>query len=119
MGALTAGLLIFALLAVSGAQAQTPPTQASPAQTARPQAPEAGSGRIEQQGARAQRTMVATANPHASRAALQILREGGSATDAAIAAQMVLTLTEPQSSGIGGGAFLMHYNPSRRTVQAW
>lgn len=55
------------------------------------------------------RHMVASANPHASRAGLEILRAGGSAIDAAVAVQMVLTLVEPQSSGIGGGAFLLHH----------
>ena len=59
----------------------------------------------------ATRHMIAAANPHAARAGLEILRAGGSALDAAIAAQMVLTLVEPQSSGIGGGAFLLHYAP--------
>jgi gamma-glutamyltranspeptidase / glutathione hydrolase len=61
--------------------------------------------------------MVAAANPWAARAGLQILREGGSAVDAAIAMQMVLTLVEPQSSGIGGGAFLLHWDGHR--VQAY
>jgi gamma-glutamyltranspeptidase/glutathione hydrolase len=55
--------------------------------------------------------MVAAANPLAAQAGLSILRMGGSAVDAAIAAQMVLTLVEPQSSGIGGGAFLLHFKP--------
>lgn len=63
--------------------------------------------------------MVVTANPHASRAALDILRAGGSAVDAAIAAQMVLNLVEPQSSGIGGGAFLVVYRADQRRVQAY
>ncbi len=55
--------------------------------------------------------MVAAANPLAVEAGLDILRQGGSAVDAVIATQMVLTLVEPQSSGIGGGAFLLHYQP--------
>ena len=56
--------------------------------------------------------MVVAANPHAARAGLTILRQGGSAVDASIAVQMTLTLVEPQSSGIGGGAFLLHYRPN-------
>ena len=51
---------------------------------------------------------VATANPWATQAGRDILQTGGSAIDAAIAVQMVLGLVEPQSSGLGGGAFLLH-----------
>ena len=54
--------------------------------------------------------MAASANPLATEAGREILRAGGSAVDAAIAIQMVLTLVEPQSSGVGGGAFLMHWD---------
>ncbi|GCL63665.1 gamma-glutamyltransferase family protein [Pseudaquabacterium pictum] len=60
---------------------------------------------------------VAAANPLATAAGLQILQAGGSAVDAAVAVQMVLTLVEPQSSGIGGGAFLLHWDG--QAVQAW
>ena len=59
----------------------------------------------------AQKHMISAANPHAARVGRDILRAGGSAVDAVIAAQMVLTLVEPQSSGIGGGAFLLNYAP--------
>jgi gamma-glutamyltranspeptidase/glutathione hydrolase len=61
--------------------------------------------------------MIASANPYASQAGLEMLRAGGSSVDAAIAAQMVLTLVEPESSGIGGGAFMMLYDPkTKRTT---
>jgi len=63
--------------------------------------------------------MIATANPHASRAGLEMLRAGGGALDAAIAAQLVLNLTEPQSSGIGGGAFILHWDEAARRVAAY
>ncbi|HHH11577.1 MAG TPA: gamma-glutamyltransferase, partial [Sorangium sp.] len=63
--------------------------------------------------------MVAAANPHAARAGQQILRAGGSAVDAAVAMALVLTLVEPQSSGIGGGAFMLHYQADNRSVQAY
>jgi len=65
------------------------------------------------------RHMVAAANPLAADAGRQILLAGGSAVDAAIAVQAVLTLVEPQSSGIGGGAFLMHFRKSDARVDAY
>jgi gamma-glutamyltranspeptidase/glutathione hydrolase len=58
---------------------------------------------------RAAKQLVVSANPHASEAGAAILRAGGGAVDAAIAVQLVLTLVEPQSSGIGGGAFMLYY----------
>ncbi len=57
---------------------------------------------------------VAAANPYAVEAGLEILRAGGSAVDAAVAVQAMLGLVEPQSSGIGGGAFLMYYDAADR-----
>ena len=61
--------------------------------------------------------MVAAANPHAAQAGLDMLRAGGTAVDAAIATQMVLGLVEPESSGIGGGAFMLVYDgKSRKTT---
>jgi gamma-glutamyltranspeptidase/glutathione hydrolase len=55
--------------------------------------------------------MIAAANPHAAEAGLEMMRAGGTAVDAAIATQMVLGLVEPESSGIGGGAFMLVYDP--------
>ena len=59
---------------------------------------------------RAKNWMVAVANPHAAAAAARFLEQGGNAIDAAIAAQLVLGLVEPQSSGLGGGAFLVYFD---------
>ena len=73
-------------------------------------APEAASGYTAKQALTAKSFMVAAANPLATHAGYTILKAGGSAVDAAIAVQMVLTLVEPQSSGIGGGAFLLHFD---------
>lgn len=75
-----------------------------------PVTPEAGSGYSVKPGWTAKKFMVAAANPLAVDAGYQMLKQGGSAVDAAIAVQMVLTLVEPQSSGIGGGAFLLHFD---------
>lgn len=79
--------------------------------------PEVGSGYEEKPGWAAESFAVAAANPLATDAGYQVLANGGNAIDAAIAVQMVLTLVEPQSSGIGGGAFLMFYDGSN--VQAY
>jgi gamma-glutamyltranspeptidase/glutathione hydrolase len=73
-----------------------------------PLAPEAASGyRTDLQTRHASQHMAAAANPLAAEAGREMLRKGGSAIDAAIAMQAVLTLVEPQSSGIGGGAMIV------------
>ena len=63
--------------------------------------------------------MVVAAHPLASGAGLKILDKGGSALDAAIAVQLVLNLVEPQSSGIGGGAFMLHFDAKKNAVVAY
>ncbi len=83
-----------------------------------PPAPELGSGyRTDLTTRHAERHMAAAANPLAAQAGREMLRQGGSAIDAAIAMQAVLTLVEPQSSGIGGGAFIMLWDGE--TVHAY
>ncbi len=97
-----AAALATALLAV--------PLSSQGAQDAVQQAPEAATGYSAKAGWVASKFMVAAANPLAVEAGYAMLKRGGAAIDAAIAVQMVLTLVEPQSSGIGGGAFLLHYD---------
>jgi gamma-glutamyltranspeptidase/glutathione hydrolase len=58
----------------------------------------------------APKAMVATAHPLASRVGVQILKDGGNAIDALVAVQMALNVVEPQSSGIGGGCFIMYHD---------
>ena len=82
-----------------------------------PDQPEGSSGWTDKPGWATTRFAVAAANPLATDAGYQVLKAGGSALDAAIAVQMVLTLVEPQSSGVGGGAFMLHSRGSQ--VEAW
>jgi len=70
-------------------------------------------------GQAAPQAMVAAANPLAVEAGVAMLRQGGSATDAAIAAMAVLGLVEPQSAGLGGGGLLLHYDASDKDVTAY
>jgi gamma-glutamyltranspeptidase/glutathione hydrolase len=90
-----------------------PPHEARAQAAAQPELP---SGWTPKSTQFANRDMVAAANPLAVEAGVTILRKGGSALDAAIAVQMMLTLVEPQSSGIGGGAFLLHYDGKAKSL---
>jgi gamma-glutamyltranspeptidase/glutathione hydrolase len=83
------------------------------------QAPEQPSGWTDKTAVASRHFMVAAANPLATEAGYRILRQGGSAVDAAVAMQMVLNLVEPQSSGIGGGSFIMHYDAKRKKLVAY
>ena len=115
---LRAALACGALLA---ACATAPPAPQAPAAASAPalaaSRPELGSGSAAKPGWEFRRTAIVAAHPLAAEAGARMLREGGSAVDAAIAAQMVLGLVEPQSSGIGGGGFLVLWDG--RAVRAW
>lgn len=82
----------------------------------RPQ-PEIATGTVEQvQSAIGDNFMIVTANPLATQAGYDILKSGGTAADAAIAAQLVLGLVEPQSSGLGGGAFTLYFDAQTNRI---
>jgi gamma-glutamyltranspeptidase/glutathione hydrolase len=78
--------------------------------------PEARSGVAPKPLVTAKHHMVVAANPLAAEAGLAVLRKGGSAIDAGIAVQMVLNLVEPQSSGIGGGAFILYWDAANKRL---
>jgi len=110
--ALAALLVAWALLAPLDASAQSalPPSRAQP---------EAATGWQAKLPVRAKRQMVVAAHPLAATAARKMLRNGGGAVDAAIAAQLVLNLVEPQSSGLGGGGFLVHWDKETKTLATY
>lgn len=81
--------------------------------------PEGESGLTPKPLAKAKEHMIVAAHPLAAEAGLAMLRKGGSAIDAGIAAQMVLTLVEPQSSGIGGGAFMLYWDAAAQTLTSY
>ncbi|AHI64222.1 gamma-glutamyltransferase [Burkholderia thailandensis] len=117
----------FAVAAAGCANAPGPSAQnaaasasaasASATPGASPSEPAELSSWVDKPGWTAQRDMIAAAHPLAAQAGQEMLKAGGTAVDAAIAAQMVLMLVEPQASGIGGGAFLLHANG--KTVEAY
>jgi gamma-glutamyltranspeptidase / glutathione hydrolase len=106
MQSLALSLSLLGVLAASPAFAEVPQ-----------KAPEIATAYVEKAGWSAQKFMVAAANPLAADAGYQMLKHGGSAIDAAIATQLVLTLVEPQSSGIGGGSFMLY--STNKGVQAF
>lgn len=82
-------------------------------------APDILAGYLSRRALDARTFMVVANNPVAARAGCDILQAGGSAVDAAVAVQMVLNLTEPQSSGIGGGGFLVYYDAQTHAVRTY
>lgn len=84
-----------------------------------PGAPEIATGYAPKSPGYSRTYMAITNNPSSTKVACEILKQGGTAVDAAVAAQMVLNLVEPQSSGIGGGSFIMYYNAADKTVTAY
>ena len=100
---LAASLLIFA----AAAHAETE------------RAPEGATGVTPKPPVYAKRFMAVTANPEATRAAYDVLKSGGSAADAAVAAQLILNLVEPQSSGIGGGGFILYWDNKAKRLYAY
>ncbi|WP_260986449.1 gamma-glutamyltransferase family protein [Bordetella genomosp. 13] len=85
-----------------------------------PAAPEPASGyRVGKKAVQAHSYMAVSANPLATKAGCDILAKGGSAVDAAVAMQMVLSVVEPQSSGVGGGAFMLYYDAATKKVHSY
>jgi gamma-glutamyltranspeptidase / glutathione hydrolase len=103
---------LFIRLALASALLWTASTFAQPA-------PEPASGVDPKQAVRASRFLVAAANPLAVEAGYRLLQRGGTAIDAAVATQMVLNLVEPQSSGLGGGAFILYYSAADQKLSAF
>jgi len=105
-----ASIALCALLCMSPARLTAQDRQA---------APEAATGWMGRTLSTAKLQMISAANPYAVEAGLEMLRAGGSAADAAVAVQLVLNLVEPQSSGIGGGAFILHWDAGRKDLKTY
>jgi gamma-glutamyltranspeptidase / glutathione hydrolase len=100
------------------AAAQALALQPAPAQDPAA-APERATGSRRGQLGAAKSFMVSAANAAAVDAGLDMLRAGGNATDAAVAVQLVLNLVEPQSSGLGGGTFILHWDAAGQNLEAY
>jgi gamma-glutamyltranspeptidase/glutathione hydrolase len=101
---------LLAILLAASAEAQLLDPRSSP---------EAATGEQTHELVTAKRHMVSAANALAAEAGREMLRAGGSAIDAAIATQLVLNLVEPQSSGIGGGAFILYWDKARAELKVY
>mgnify|MGYP001186500749 FL=1 len=101
--ALCAGVLLFLSPFTASASSSIPD-------------PEPSTGWQDKEAVRAEHFMAVTAHPLATQAAYQILKAGGNAADAAVTAQLVLNLVEPQSSGIGGGAFMLYWDAENKKL---
>ena len=104
--ALCAGVLLFLSPFTASASSSIPD-------------PEPSTGWQDKEAVRAERFMAVTAHPLATRAAYQLLKAGGNAADAAVTAQLVLNLVEPQSSGIGGGAFMLYWDAVNKKLSSF
>jgi len=109
---LPAGKIFCALAASLLLWGVAPRAQSQPA-------PEPETAIVPKRAALGKRFMVVAANPAATRAGVEVIGRGGNALDAAIAVQMVLNLVEPQSSGLGGGGFLLYYSSRENRLAAF
>lgn len=101
-------------------EGEAAPTSADEASDGDPSDPEVATGyRRDMTAVHTATYAVVTANPLSTQAACEVLRDGGTAADALVAAQAVLGLVEPQSSGVGGGGFLLYYDAVSGTVEAY
>lgn len=116
-----AAYLLAATMAAATAVSMSLPAtaQARTQQAVEDRNPEAASGARARELVRAPHYMMVSANPLATQAGDEMLRRGGSVVDAAIATQLVLNLVEPQSSGIGGGAFMVLYSAKTGRIQTY
>lgn len=112
-------LALTLAVAALGACATPPPPPPPPPVVEERAAPEIATGWEAKAPAVAQDFMISAANPLAAKAGYDMLKRGGAAIDAAIATQAVLTLVEPQSSGIGGGAFMLYWDKDTRRLTSW